>query len=60
MLTADTILQIILRSLELSIKLYDGMSDEQKKAFADRHERRMDFWQNLFNRFDKDPKPNPT
>ena len=46
----ETILQIIRLSLELSIKLIDNMTDEQRKAFAERHEKRMEFWQNLFEK----------
>jgi len=58
-----TILQIILRSIELSIKLFDSMTPAQREGFAERHEKRMDRWEKLFDRFDKDekdPKLNPT
>ena len=51
-MSPETILQIIRFSLELSIKLYDDMSPEQRRAFADRHDKRMEFWQKLFDRFD--------
>ena len=56
-----TILQIILRSIELSIKLFDNMTPAQREGFAERHEKRMDRWEKLFDRFDKEEqKPNPT
>lgn len=58
-MTALTILQIILKSLELSIKLYDNMGPEQKKNFAERHDKRMEFWEKLFDRFDKEEKSKP-
>lgn len=50
-MTVTAILEIIRLSLELSIKLIENMTPEQRAAFAERHEKRMDFWQNLFDRF---------
>ena len=50
-MVTQTILLIILKSLELSIKLVDNMTPEQRQAFAERHEARMDFWKQLFERF---------
>lgn len=53
-----TILEIIRLSLEITLKLISNMTPEQAKAFAERHERNMAFWEKVFSRFDKeDPKP---
>lgn len=52
------ILEIIRLSLEITLKLITDMTPQQRAAFAERHERNMDFWQKIFNRFDKEPKPN--
>lgn len=49
------ILEIIRLSLELALEGMRGMPDEVKRAAWERHEKRIAFWENLFEKLQ--PKP---
>jgi hypothetical protein len=50
MLTAEAVLQIIRLSLEITLEIIKGIPDANKEKFWDRHEKRMEFWENLFRK----------
>jgi hypothetical protein len=56
MLAAD-ILAIIRLSLEITLEVIKGIPIEQRQAMWERHEQRIQFWQNLFERVSKEAKP---
>ena len=49
-----TVLEIIRLSLEITLEVVKGVPPEQRAAMWERHERRMEFWERLFNRFEKE------
>lgn len=50
MLTAATVLRIIELSLEIWLETLKSLPPEQRAAMAERHEKRMQFWEDLFER----------
>lgn len=53
----QTILEIIKLSLELSLEVMRGIPIESRQAAWKEHEKRMEFWQNLFTRVNTPDKP---
>lgn len=47
---AILILGIIDKSLALALEIQRGMPEESKRAFWERHDKAMAFWQDLFER----------
>ena len=45
-----SVLRIIELLLELAVEAVKGMTPDQKAAFWERHERRMEFWQGVLER----------
>jgi hypothetical protein len=51
----ESILQIIRLSLEITLEVIKGIPDAQKAAMWERHEKRIEFWEKLFQGLQ--PKP---
>ena len=49
-MTLLSILRIIELTLELAVEMAKSMPPEQKAAFLQRHEQRMEFWQSLLDK----------
>jgi len=49
----QTILEIVKLSLELTLEVMRGIPVESRQAMWKEHEKRMEFWQKLFDRFDR-------
>lgn len=50
------ILEIVKLSLELSLEVIKGIPIESRQAMWIEHEKRLKFWQDLFERFAPDVK----
>lgn len=65
-IAVETVLLLMLRSLELTIKIIDTMPPESHKAAWERHDKRMAFVEKvadfIFKHGDdkEEPKPKPT
>lgn len=49
-MTAAMILDIIRLSLQLAVATVESMTPEQRTAFLERHEQRMQFWDKLLDK----------
>ena len=49
------VLSIIDKSLAIALEVVKGIPDEQKSAFWERHERRIEWLQGLFDRTPEEP-----
>lgn len=47
------VLEIVKLSLQITLRILEDMPAEKRQAAWDRHEKRMEFWERLFDRFDK-------
>lgn len=58
-MTPQLILEIIKLSLELTLETMRGIPVESRQQMWKDHEKRIEFWQKLFERFDKTPDTKP-
>jgi hypothetical protein len=54
-MTPDLILQIIRLSLEIVLEVIKGIPIEQRQEMWKAHEKRMKFWEDLFEKTQKGP-----
>ena len=54
MVTLNLVLSCIASILKIAEQTVEKMTPDQVQGFIERHEKRMEFWEGLVNKFNKD------